>query len=92
MKKRRPFSPLIIRFRSKIRVEAKIISEYENAQEYKPRKKSMKRSASEKTLDEELKVELKVETIPEEEATKIVVEGTHAYPTAPGLSGISPPL
>lgn len=88
MKKRRPFSPLIIRFRSKIRVEAKIISEYENAQEYKPRKKSMKRSASEKTLDEELKVE----TIPEEEATKIVVEGTHAYPTAPGLSGISPPF
>ena len=57
------------------------MSEYENAQEYKPRKKSMKRNAIEKTADEELKVE----TIPEEEATKIVVEGTHAYPTAPGM-------
>ncbi|KAK8823710.1 hypothetical protein WA538_000759, partial [Blastocystis sp. DL] len=66
---------------SKIRVETKIVSEYENAQEYKPRKKSMKRSASEKTADEDLKVE----TIPEEEATKIVVEGTHEYPTAPGV-------
>lgn len=48
----------------------------------------MKRGASEKTPEEELKVE----TIPEEEATKIVVEGTHDYPTAPGLSVHSPPL
>ena len=64
------------------------MSEYENAQEYKPRKKSMKRSASEKTVDEDLKVE----TILEEEATKIVVEGTHDYPTAPGIFLSSPSL
>ena len=48
----------------------------------------MKRSASEKTADEDLKVE----TIPEEEATKIVVEGTHEYPTAPGICLSSPLL
>lgn len=87
-KKRRLHPPRVMLSRSKIRVETKIVSEYENAQEYKPRKKSMKRSASEKTADEDLKVE----TIPEEEATKIVVEGTHEYPTAPGICLSSPLL
>lgn len=86
-KKRRLHPPRVMPSRSKIRVETKIVSEYENAQEYKPRK-SMKRSASEKTADEDLKVE----TIPEEEATKIVVEGTHEYPTAPGICLSSPLL
>lgn len=67
-------------FRSRIRLSTKIISEYENAQEYVPKKKSVKRGATELSNADDLKVE----TIPEEEATKIVVEGTHAYPSAPG--------
>ena len=51
------------------------------AQEYIPKKKSKKREAAELSKSEDLKVE----TIPEEEATKIIVEGTHAYPSAPGI-------
>ena len=68
-------------FRSRIRLSTKIVSEYENAQEYIPKKKSKKREAAELSKSEDLKVE----TIPEEEATKIIVEGTHAYPSAPGI-------
>ncbi|KNB42821.1 hypothetical protein JH06_4788 [Blastocystis sp. subtype 4] len=68
-------------FRSRIRLSTKIVSEYENAQEYIPKKKSKKREAAELSKSEDLKVE----TIPEEEATKIIVEGTHAYPSAPGV-------
>ena len=64
-------------FRSRIRLSTKIVSEYENAQEYIPKK----REAAELSKSEDLKVE----TIPEEEATKIIVEGTHAYPSAPGI-------
>lgn len=72
-------------FRSRIRLSTKIVSEYENAQEYIPKRKSKKREAAELSKSEDLKVE----TIPEEEATKIVVEGTHAYPSAPGIRNTS---
>ena len=69
-------------FRSRIRLSTKIVSEYENAQEYYTKEESQRnREAAELSKSEDLKVE----TIPEEEATKIIVEGTHAYPSAPGI-------
>lgn len=69
--------------RSRVKLASKIIAEYENCQEYTPRiKKSANNQTKKSTTIEE---EMQVESIPEEEVTKIVVEGTHDYPSGPGM-------
>ena len=81
---RRLFFRKEMKNRAKLRLAAKIIGEYEHAQEYKPRKKSVKRKLGEHSVGDDLQVE----SVPEEEVTKIVVEGTHDYPSAPGTQTV----
>lgn len=69
--------------RKKARIAAKLLSEYENCQEYVPRKKE--RGAKDTEQPNSIEEEMKVETITEEEATKVVVSGTHPFPSAPGI-------
>ena len=83
-KTRRLFFGARVKNRAKLRLAAKIIGEYEHAQEYKPRKKSVKRKLGERSIGDDLQVE----SVPEEEVTKIVVEGTHDYPSAPGTHAL----
>ena len=72
-----------INCRNRIKLTAKIIDDYENCQEYTPRvhKNSPSSSSSKTTIENEMQVE----PISEDEATKIVVEGTHSYPSEPGM-------
>ena len=66
-----------------MKLASKIIADYENCQEYTPRiKKNANNKTKKSTTIEE---EMQVESITEEEATKIVVEGTHDYPSGSGF-------
>ena len=59
------------------------MDEYEYCQEYTPR---VRKESNSKTKNQaSIEDEMQVETIPEEEITKIVVEGTHDYPSGPGF-------
>lgn len=69
-------------FSSRIRLASKIIDGYEHCQEYVPR--ARKATSSKTKATPSIEDEMQVETITEEEATKIVVEGTHDYPSGPG--------
>ena len=80
MKKRRLILSQTFINSARLRLASKILSDYANAQEYKPRKKSTKRNAGERSIGDDMQVE----DVPEEEMTKIVVEGTHDYPSTPG--------
>lgn len=72
-----------ITYRNRIKLTSKIIDDYKYCQEYTPRvHKNTPSSSSSKTTIEN---EMQVESIPEEEATKIIVEGTHSYPSEPGI-------
>lgn len=73
----------VLKSRKKVRIAAKLLSEYENCQEYTPRKKEKEPAHSEQIHS--IQEEMKVETITEEEATKVVVSGTHDFPSAPGI-------
>ena len=72
-----------ITYRNRIKLTSKIIDDYEYCQEYTPRvhKKTPSSSSSRTTIENEMQME----SIPEEEATKIIVEGTHSYPSEPGI-------
>lgn len=78
----------VFSYRNRIKLASKIIDEYEYCHEYTPR---VKKGTNNKTKQSSrIEEEMQVETIPEEEATKIVVEGTHDYPSGPGkLSDLS---
>ena len=73
--------------RQRIKIASKIIDEYEHCQEYTPRMKKTENSKLQKNSS--INDEMQVESITEEEATKIVVEGTHEYPSGPGKSSFS---
>lgn len=74
---------VVLNRRKKVKIAAKLLSEYENCQEYTPRKKEMEPKQSEQAHS--IQEEMKVETITEEEATKVIVSGTHDFPSAPGI-------
>lgn len=62
---------------------SKILGDYQDCDEYVPRKQKGEKSsvmASEAPEDD-----LKIESVTEEEATKVVISGTHDYPSAPGF-------
>ena len=69
--------------RDRIRIASKILSDYQGCDEYTPRTK--KSSGSLSQAPEQPADEMKIETITEE-ATKVVMTGTHDYPSAPGSS------
>ena len=73
----------VLSCRNRIKLASKIIDEYEYCQEYTPR---VKKGSNNKTKQSSsIEEEMQVESITEEEATKIVVEGTHEYPSGPGI-------
>lgn len=74
--------------RKKVKIAAKLLSEYESCQEYTPRKKEKEPKQSEQAHS--IQEEMRVETITEEEATKVIVSGTHDFPSAPGILILSP--
>ncbi len=74
---------VVLNRRKKVKIAAKLLSEYENCQEYTPRKKEKEPKQSEQAHS--IQEEMKVETITEEEATKVIVSGTHDFPSAPGI-------
>ena len=74
---------VVLNRRKKVKIAAKLLSEYENCQEYTPRKKEMEPKQSEQAHS--IQEEMKVETVTEEEATKVIVSGTHDFPSAPGI-------
>ena len=77
----------MLKYRQRIKIASKIIDEYEHCQEYTPRTKKTNSSKIQKNSS--VNEELQVESITEEEATKIVVEGTHEYPSGPGIYSFS---
>ena len=77
----------MLKHRQRIKIASKIIDEYENCQEYTPRTK--KTNSSKYQKNSSVNEEMQVESITEEEATKIVVEGTHEYPSGPGIDSFS---
>lgn len=74
---------VVLNRRKKVKIAAKLLSEYENCQEYTPRKKEKEPKQSEQAHS--IQEEMKVETVTEEEATKVIVSGTHDFPSAPGI-------
>lgn len=83
MKKRFGLRISFIR-RSRIKMASKILADYQDCDEYVPRKQKGEKSAV--VAAEAPENDLKMETITEEEATKVVIAGTHDYPSAPGFS------
>ena len=62
---------------------SKNLGDYRDCDEYVPRKQ--KREKSSAVASEAPEDDLKIESITEEEATKVVISGTHDYPSAPGF-------
>ena len=64
---------VVLNRRKKVKIAAKLLSEYENCQEYTPRKKEKEPKQSEQAHS--IQEEMKVETITEEEARSLVRTG-----------------
>ena len=62
---------------------AKILGDYQDCEEYVPRKQKGEKSSV--VPSEAPEDDLKIESVTQEEATKVVISGTHDYPSAPGL-------
>ena len=67
----------------RIKIASKILSDYQGCDEYTPRAK--KSNGPLAPAPEQPNDEMKIESITEEEATKVVMTGTHEYPSAPGV-------
>lgn len=74
--------------RDRIKIASKILSDYQGCDEYTPRAK--KSNGPLARAPEQPNDEMKIESITEEEATKVVMTGTHEYPSAPGCSNSVP--